>query len=79
LFSLFLGLLIGRGRIVKFCGIFKDKFTDKTADFVGNLWEFSGQISLRNDRQKMAADFVGIFWANFAGKQSALHCFDEHF
>jgi len=41
---------------------------DKTADFVGNWREFSGQISVRNERQK-TADFVGIFWANFAGKR----------
>ena len=40
---LFTGLLIGCGKKVKFCHIFRDKLVEKMADFRGNLWEFSGQ------------------------------------
>ena len=29
------GLLVGRGKKVKFRGIFRDKFAEKTADFAG--------------------------------------------
>ena len=37
------GLLIGHGKKVKFCRIFRGKFVEKSADFAGILWEISGQ------------------------------------
>ena len=43
------GLLVGRGKKVKFRGIFRGKFVEKTADFVGISREFSGPVSLKND------------------------------
>ena len=45
------GLLVGRGKKkVKFRRLFKDKFAKKPADFAGILREFSGPVSLKNDR-----------------------------
>ena len=44
------GPLIGRGKKVKFHGIFRDKFAEKTADFAGISRKNSGQISPKNDR-----------------------------
>ena len=38
------GLLVGRGKKVKFCGIFRDKFEEKTADFTGISREFRGNF-----------------------------------
>ena len=46
---LYSGLLVGRGKKVKFCGIFRDKFAEKTADFAGISREFSRPVSLKND------------------------------
>ena len=34
---------VGRGKKVKFHRIFRDKFKEKSADFAGISWEFSGQ------------------------------------
>ena len=69
------GLLIGRGKKVKFRGIFRDKITENSADFVGIfganlagkqsvkkwwiLWLFSGQILLEIDR--FCTDQTSIF------------------
>ena len=39
------GLLVGRGKKVKFSGIFRDKFAEKTADFAGISREFSRPVS----------------------------------
>ena len=43
------GLLVGRGKKVKFRGIFRDKFAEETADFTGISWEFPRPISMKND------------------------------
>ena len=43
------GLLVGRGKKVKFRGIFRGKFAEKTADFAGILREFLRPVSLKND------------------------------
>ena len=43
------GLLVGRGKKVKFRGIFRDKFAEKTADFAGISLEFLRPVSLKND------------------------------
>jgi len=59
------------GKKVKFRGIFRDKFTEKTADFAGVSQEFLRPIFLKNDWQN-TADFAGVFWANFAGKRLVL-------
>ena len=41
---------------------------EKMADFAGNSQaNFTENNCLKN------TDFVGIFWANFTGKQSVLH------
>ena len=53
------------GKKVKFPKMFRNKFGEKMAYFVGNSRTFSGQISLRND-QSETTNFVEIFWANFA-------------
>ena len=45
----FTGLLVGREKKVKFRGIFRDKFAEKMADFVGISREFSRPVSLKND------------------------------
>ena len=44
------GLLIGRGKKVKFRGILRDKFVEKLADFMGILREFSGQTLPKSNR-----------------------------
>ena len=45
------GLLVGRGKKVKFCGIFRDKFAEKTADFAGILEaSFAGKRLVKNGR-----------------------------
>ena len=43
------GLVVGRGKKVKFRGIFRDKFAEKMADFAGISREFSRPVSLKND------------------------------
>ena len=43
------GLLVGRGKKVKFRGIFRGKFVEKTADFAGISREFSRPVSPKND------------------------------
>ena len=43
------GLLVGRGKKVKFRGIFRGKFAEKTADFAGISREFLRPVSLKND------------------------------
>jgi len=46
------GLLIFRYVVEKkvtFCGIFRDKFVEKMADFASDSRKFSGEISLKND------------------------------
>ena len=43
------GFLVGREKKVKFCGIFRDKFAEKMADFTGISREFSRPVSLKND------------------------------
>ena len=48
---------------VKFCGIFRDIFGEKSADFAEISRGFLGQ-TLPQKYNK--ADFGGIFWANFA-------------
>ena len=69
------GRLIGRGKKVKFCWIFRDKIAEKLANFTGIfganlagkqslkkqqiLWLFSGQISLEIDR--FCADQTSVF------------------
>jgi len=67
------GLLIGRGKKVKFHGIFRDKIVEKSADFAGIanlagkqsvkkgriLGLFSGQISLEIDR--FCSDQTSVF------------------
>ena len=53
------GLLIGHGKKVKFRGIFRDKITEKSANFAGISQEFSGQTI-----GKKTADLV-IFGDNF--------------
>ena len=40
---LYAGLLIGHGKKVKFRRIFRDKIVEKSADFAGIPWEYSGQ------------------------------------
>ena len=45
----FSGLLVGRGKKVKFRGIFNDKFAEKMADFAGISQEFARPVSLKND------------------------------
>ena len=45
-----LGLLISRGKKVKFRGIFSDKFAEKSADFAGIWPEFSSRTSLKSNR-----------------------------
>ena len=63
----FSGLLVGRGKKVKFFGIFRDKFMEKTADFTGISLEFSTPIWLKNNWYRTAG-FVRASRANFAGK-----------
>jgi len=58
------GLLIGRRKKVKFCGIFRDKFVEKNCRFRGN---FQGKFHRKTIGKKMA-NFAGIVWANFALK-----------
>jgi len=59
------GLLIGCGKKVKFCRIFRDRFAEKLANFTGNFGEnFVEKHSVKQ------ANFVGIFWSNFARSQS---------
>ena len=41
--------LIGRGKKVKFRGIFRDKFAEKAADFAGMLQKNSRQISPKDN------------------------------
>lgn len=57
------GLLVGCGKKVIFCGIFRGKFREKMADFAGNVRKFSGPISLKKPLVEMT-DFVEIFWAH---------------
>ena len=54
-----------RGKKVKFCGIVGDKFAEKTADFAGISWEFSGQISTKNKEKSQEERFQKkkkIYW-----------------
>ena len=45
------GLLVGRGKKVKFRGIFRDKFAEKTADFAGILeTSFTEKQLVKNGR-----------------------------
>ena len=44
------GLLTGRGRKSQFCGIFKDKFAEKSADFAVIPHEFSRQTTPKSNR-----------------------------
>ena len=73
--SFLAGLLIGLGRKSQICGIFRDKFTEKSTDFAGVfganftekqsvkkptiLWLFSRQISLEIDQ--FCADQISLF------------------
>ena len=53
------GLLIGRGKKVKFLRIFRDKLAEKSADFVGILGvNFADKQSIK----------YGCFCGNFLGK-----------
>ena len=51
------GFLVGRGKKVKFRGIFRVKFAEKTADFAGNSRDFRGQF-----RGKMIGEEWPISW-----------------
>ena len=54
------GLLIGRGKKVKFCRIFRDKFAEKSADFAGIFRvNFAEKQSVKNGR--FCAYFQGKF------------------
>ena len=50
---------------VKFQGIFRDKFAEKLADFVGISREFWG-VNFTKKQSVKTADFVVIFKAKFA-------------
>ena len=54
--QLFSGLLLGHGKKVKFRGIFKDRFTEKLANFAGISWKFLGLTSPKK---------IGKKWPNF--------------
>ena len=60
---------------VKFCGIFRDKITGKSADFVGT---FEANLAGKQ-LVKKTADFVVIFRANFARNRSVLHQSEQRF
>ena len=73
------GLLIFRGKKAKFCGIFRGKFAEKSADFAGfsreksqNSWKnrpISREISGGNFAEKQSvktADFAGFFGGKFS-------------
>ena len=73
------GLLIFRGKKAKFCGIFRGKFAEKSADFAGFSWEksqnswknrpISREISGGNFAEKQSvktADFAGFFGGKFS-------------
>ena len=62
------GLLIGRGKKVKFCRIFRDKFAEKSADFAGIF-----KVNFAEKQSVKMADFVLIFRANFTSNQLVLH------
>ena len=53
------GLLIICGKKVKFHEIDSDKFPEKTANFAGILWEFSGQISLKSKEERFQEKNIG--------------------
>ena len=61
---IYTGLLIHCGNKVKFPGIFTETF----------FW-----VNFAQKRTIKKADFVGIFLANFAGKQLVLCWFNQHF
>ena len=62
------GLLIGRKEKVKFCCIFRDKFTEKTADLVGNLLEFFWVTIFAEKQPVKNSGFGGNFLAKFCWK-----------
>ena len=51
-----------RAKKVKFCGIFRDKFAEKSADFVGTCGSFRGK---RHPKQSVKN---GRFYGYFQGK-----------
>ena len=55
------GLLIGRGKKVKFLRIFRDKLAEKLADFMRLFG-----VNFANKQSIKYGCFVGIFLANFA-------------
>ena len=57
------GPLIGRRKKVKFRGIFRDKFEEKTVDF---MEKFRTNFTAKQWLKK--ANCAEIFWANFARK-----------
>ena len=61
------GLLIGRGKKAKFCGIFRCKFAKKSADFTG----FSREKSQHSQKNRLILrDFSGKK-SNFEGFSGA--------
>ena len=57
------GLLVGRGKKVKFRGIFRDKFAEKTADFAGIF-----EASFAEKRLVMSGGFRESFLSKFRWK-----------
>ena len=53
------GLLIFRGKKAKFCGIFRGKFAEKSADFVEKKSKFA----------EKSADFTGFSWEKSQNSQ----------
>ena len=59
-FSIYSGLLIGRGKKVKFCGIFRDKIAEKSADFAGIFGtNLAGKQSVK--KRRILCFFQGKF------------------
>ena len=65
------GLLVGRGKKIKFRGIFRVKFAEKTANFAGISREFSRPVPAEK-RLVKNGQFRGASRANFAGKRFVL-------
>ena len=64
------GPLIGRGKKVKFPGIFRDKFAEKRPilQISRKIWD-----KCRRNTIVKKANFAEILYVNFARKQSVLH------
>lgn len=60
LLFIFLGLLIGRGKKNKFRRISRDRFTEKSADFVGIF-----RANVTENQSVKNGSFCKNFWANF--------------